>query len=347
MTALMVRMLGLWVLVMGGAIATPAAAQSPPIEQQLNIRRHQFDRAQALQKAERLMELADRQLDRGQEEAAIAAWRQALELYSSVSDRPGILQAIAPLARTLIATEQYPEAEIVLHQQLANAQALGDRATQIYALNNLGVVYLQTGQNDRAEGAIATALEIAESMGDPAAIGLSWSNLGQLARLSGDWQSARNYYESAVAYRAEAADQVGFANSANRLAEVYRYFGDDDEAVDIYLAAREAALTANHMPTLLTTLDGLIGIYADRGDVDAVGPYVSERAVLTPDLPSPEQELGLYIAFGRYYNLLEDYPRSLAAFDKALAIAEQLEAYPQRTFILTQLEGLALLTKEN
>ena len=96
MTALMVRMLGLWVLVMGGAIATPAAAQSPPIEQQLNIRRHQFDRAQALQKAERLMELADRQLDRGQEEAAIAAWRQALELYSSVSDRPGILQAIAP-----------------------------------------------------------------------------------------------------------------------------------------------------------------------------------------------------------------------------------------------------------
>jgi len=277
----------------------------------------------------------------------LEAKQRPLELYSSIGDRPLILQAIEPLARTLIATEQYAEAEIVLHQQLVNAQEEGDRETQIYALNNLGVVYLQTGQNDRAEGAIATALELAEAIGDPAGIGLSLSNLGQVARLSGDWQSAQDYYEAAVASRATADDLVGFANSANRLAEVYRYFDEDDKALEIYLAAREAALTANQIPTLLTTLDGLIGIYADRSDIDAMGTYVTERAVLTPDLPTPEQELGLFIAFGRYYQLLEDYPRARAAYNQALTLAELLTAYPQRTFILTQLEGLALLTEEN
>ncbi|NEQ47959.1 MAG: tetratricopeptide repeat protein [Leptolyngbya sp. SIOISBB] len=339
------QIIGFSVGLAGLVIAVPVLAQSPPLEQQLNMRRQEFERAQELQKAQRFMERADRQLALGQEEAAIAAWQQAADIYSSVGDLPNLQAAIEPLTKTLIAIGRYSDAEIVIRQQLTLAQTQRDRVGQMYALNNLGVLYLQQGQLERATAALATALDLAEALPDDTGIGLSLSNLGLAARLADDLAAARNYYESAIQYRRAATDWVGVANSSNSLAAIYRQLSDDDRALELYLAAREAALIDNHTPTLLTALDGMIGVYADLGDIEALEAAIAERTTLTPPLAPSEQQLGLYIGLGRYYEQLEDYPRAQAAYDQALAITEDIGAgaAAQRTFILQQLQGVTLL----
>lgn len=347
MTSLVARTLGLSILLLGSAIASPVVAQSLPLEQQLNMRRYQFERLQALQAAERFVKRADIYVARGQTAEAIADWQQAAELYRQAGESTLLLQVLEPLAKALIEADRFTEAEKVIQQQLSLAREQGDRAGRVYALNNLGVVWLQTEQLEEGTAAIAAALDLAEILGDPALIGLSISNLGLAARLSGDPASAQNYYESALNYRTDAGDLVGLAHTAGRLAEIYQQQGASDRALALYLDAREAALTANHIPTLLMALDGLIGIYAERGDLESLSTYVGERTVMTPDDGSPEQQLGLFTGLGLYYEQLADYPRAQSAYNEALAIAQQLDADPQRTFILNRLAGLTLLIEEN
>lgn len=337
---------GMGVVLGGAAIASPVLAQSPPIEQQLNMRLHEFERARERQKAERLLVVADRELAWGRVDGAIAAWQQAADIYSSVGDLTQLQNVIELLTKQLVLTRRYDDAETVILQQLTLARDQRDRVNQVYALNNLGVVYLQSGRLAAGEAAIADALDLAEDLFDNTSIGLSLSNLGLAARLANDLPSARDYYESAVYYRQAAGDRVGMANSSNSLGAVYRQLNNDDRALNVYLDARAAALAANHLPTLLTALDGIVGIYADRGDVEALQTYVEERTALTPQLAPPEQQLGLYVGLGQYYGLLEDYPRAKIAYDEALAIAEEIGAAAKRTFILNQLQGLALLVDD-
>ncbi len=343
MTSFASHIVGVGVSLAGLAIPVSTLAQTPPLEQQLNMRQQEFERTQALQKAQRLMARADRRLALGQAEEAIADWQEAIGIYSSVGDLPNLQAAIEPLTKTLIEMGRYDDAEVVIQRQLTLAQEQRDAVSQMYALNNLGVVYLQSGQLTSATTAFASALDLAEALSDDTGIGLSLSNLGLTARLADDLATAQDYYESAIRYRRAAADWVGVANSSNSLAAIYRQLDNGDRALELYLTAREAALVDNHTPTLLTALDGIMGIHADRGDIEALEAALAERTALTPKLAAPEQQLGLYVGLGRYYEQLEDYPSALAAYDQALAIAEDIGAASQRTFIINQLQGLALL----
>lgn len=350
MAAFASRVLGISLLLVGGvlaetAIAPPACAQTPPIEQQLNMRRHESERHQERQQAERFLDVAERELALDQVDEAIVAWQAALDIYSSLGDQAAMHQVMEWLTKALIAENRFADAEIVIQQQLTLARAQENDAMQMHALNNLGVVLLQVGQLARGTAAINAALEIAETQLDPAARGLTYSNLALAARLSDDLERARDYYWLAILYREQSGGRIGLANSHNSLGAIYRELDNETLALSTYLTAREAALAANHLPTLLTALDGLISIYADREDMETLETYIAERVATTPPLAPPEQQLGLYVGLGRYYALRQAYPQAQAAYDEALILAETVGAATKRTFVLNQLQDLALLTQ--
>ncbi|MEM6835987.1 MAG: tetratricopeptide repeat protein [Cyanobacteria bacterium P01_C01_bin.120] len=338
---------GLSALLLGTIAISPGLAQTMPIEQQLNMQRHNFERARAQKTAERLLEEGDRSLAFDNEARAIAAWQEAFAIFSRIGNQAGMTQAIEPLAATLVAAERFDDAATVLHQQLTLAREQGDQVTQLQALNNLGMVYLQAGEIARGEAAINVALKLAEELANDAGIGLSLSNLGLAARWSGDLVSAQSYYESAVDYRTAASDWLGLAHTSNNLGEIYRQLDADEEALSAFLVARQAAQMAGDRATLFTALDGIIAIAADYGDGDILQPAVTERtAVSVFELPMA-QRLGFHLAWARYYEFQEDYAEAQAAYEAGLAIAEDIDAAAQRTFILNQLQELALATEES
>lgn len=320
---------------------SPALAQTvPPLEQQLDLRGYGAARSQALALAEDLVEAGDQALREGREEDAIAAWQQALEIYSSVGDRVGVETTTEALIKVLIAEGRFEEAEGVVQKQLTLAREQRDVTGLIYGLNNLGTVHLQQGEFSQAQNAFVEALELAQNRRNSAGIGLSLSNLGSVARLQGNLGLAREYYEEATAFRLQAGDDVGLAHTSNLLGKLYRELGDDRKAIGAFGVARRTALEVNHVPTLLAALDGLVAIYADRDDVEQVRTYIGERTVLTAADAPPEQQLGLYVGLGRYYEQLEDYGRAQLAYQEALAIADALNDTASRTYILNRLQGL-------
>lgn len=333
---------GLWALL--GALglfgASPLLA-AEPLEQQLNIRNQRILRTRSQQTAEELVTLGNQSLANGDYDTGIAALETAIARYSALGNAQAVREISETLAKTLVQLERYDEAENVIQQGLSIAIANDDVPGQIYGLNNLGTAYIQQGQTVRAQEAFGEALQLAKAAGDFSGMGLSLSNLGLAAWQLRDLDSARTYYEAATNYRLQAGDDLGLAHSSNSLGMIYQLLGEDGKALGAYLVARRAALEISHVPTLLTALDGLIKIYSDRGNTEQLRTYIGERVVMTPEDASPEQQLGLFVGLGRYYEQIEDAPRAQAAYRRALEIAEDVGAAEQETYILNRLQALA------
>lgn len=336
------KTLGLFVLLGSMTLlhSAPAVAVEP-IEQQLNIRNQTFDQGRLRQEAERLVELGRQSVANEDYNLGVAAWQEAIEIYSTLEDSQAVGEISESLAKLLIALDRYDEAEAVLQQRLSVARENNDLDGQIYGLNNLGTAYIHQGEIAAAQTAFAEALQLAREASKPAGVGLSLSNLGLAAWRLGDLETAQRYYEAATGYRLQAGDELGLAHSSNSLGQIYQQLGDPGKALGAYLVARRTALDISHVPILLTALDGLIDIYSDRGDVEQLRTYVGERVVFTEEDASPEQKLGMFIGLGKYYEQLEDEPRARESYRRALELAEQVGDSQQKTYILNRLQQLA------
>jgi tetratricopeptide (TPR) repeat protein len=321
--------------------ASPLYASSP-IEQQLNIRHQTFYQSRSQQDAEQLVDLGEQRMAEGRYEAGIAAWQEAIALYSALGDTQAVEEISASLARQLVQLQRYDEAANAFRQGLTIAAENGDIANQIRGLNNLGMVYIQQGQITPAQTVFVEALRLADDSHDLAGMGSALSNLGLAARQLGDLESARHYYEAATDYRLKAGDDLGLAHSSNSLGMIYHLLGEDRKAIGAYRVARYTALELDHIPTLLTALDGLIEIYSDRGDTTQLSSYINERLAMTQTDASPAQKLGLFIGLGRYYELMEEPSQAQAAYRQALDMAEQVGDSRQQTYILNRLQALGM-----
>ena len=327
-------------LVVTMLIGTPAVDAVDPLERQLNIQDQSFEQRQLQQVAERLAESGVQRVAQGDYEDGIVAWQEAIALYSRLGNSQAVDELSQSLARTLILLERYDDAENVIQQRLSIAWEKDDVPGQIYGLNNLGMVYVQQGKLASAQDVFAEALQLANGANDETGIGLSLSNLGLAAWRLGDLENARRYYEAATNYRLQADDDLGLAHSSNSLGTIYQLLGEESKALGAYRMARNTALEISHVPTLLIALDGLIGIYSDRGELELLSMYIEERMTMTQENAPLEQQLGLYIGLGKYYEHLDEMSQARAAYRRALELAEQIGDAQQETYIFNQLQTM-------
>lgn len=327
------------------SLGSLAQAQEP-LERQLNMQTHEFDRRRLRATAERLGETGRQNIEFGNYEAGIAAWQQAMEQYILLGDLTAAGQVGDSLAKTFVYLERYGEAIEVMQQRLTIARALDDISVQIYTLNNLGTAYLQENQTSAGQIVFAEALQIAELSGDPSGVGLSLSNLGLAAQRTGELELAERYYESAINYRLQAGDDIGAAHSLNSLGQVYQQNGKSQQALETFLQAYDVVVNNEYTDIYLTVLDNLIALYSDRGDVTQLQRYVNERVLQTEAGAPVEQRIGLFIGLGQYYEQIGEWSSAQAAYQEALAMAQQLRDSQQQAYLSDRLHVLSVLTAE-
>jgi len=321
-------------------LATPGFA-SEQLNQQLDILPNNRTQGQARDVADQLLRLGEQEIDDGNYPAGIAAWYQAIEIYTTLGDFQSAGLAYDYIGRAHTDLGNYTEAESVIRRRLAIARDNVDFQGQVYGFNNLGNILIQRGHLIPAEEAFNEALRIAEDIDDPAGIGLSLSNLGLVAKIQGDLEAAQTFYEAATNYRFQAGDLVGQAYSSNSLGQVYLQQGATGSAVGAFRVARAAALEAQHVPTLLTALDGLIELYFERGDLPQVREYIDERiAVSGGTTADVADRLIILVHLGRYYEAIEDPLAATRAYEDALVLAQDLRDSRRRIFLLNRLQEL-------
>lgn len=328
-------------LSVGSLAASEIGEAAEDLERQLDIRPNNGTQGEARDVADQLLRLGSRERDRGNFEAAIAAWYRAIDIYHALGDMPSAGIAYDYIGLTYAELGRYTEAEGTLRRRLAIAQDSEDYRGQVFGWNNLGSVFIQRGQLSTARDAFQNALTVAEDVRDNAGIGLSLSNLGLVAQIRGHLQDARKYYETAADYRFRAGDRSGEANTSNNLGQVYRELGLDDRAIGAFRVARDAAQQADATASLLRALDGLIDIYSDRGDLRQVQRFLDERLAVTENAAaSPAQRLGALIQLAEYYEQTDALRQAIETYGQALAIAQAIDDTSREAMLLNRLQGL-------
>lgn len=263
----------------------------------------------------------------GQLPEAIAAWELAAVAYHRLGDTTAERQVYLKLAVAYGQQGNLNRAEEYFQRVLALATGDEDAAAQVVALNNLGTIQLNRGNRAGAETTFTAALALAEANRDQRGMGISRSNLGRIALQQGDWATAVDHYEAAAGYRLLAGDTLGNAHSFNGLGDGYVQLGRTNDAVGAYRVALLAGQDLGDTPVQLRALDGLLGIYFEQADPDAIQAYLDQRVALTLNPPTASLEsVQTYLLLGDYHRLVEDREAALAAYGRGLTLARRIEA---------------------
>ena len=142
--------------------------------------------------ADALMKQGLQAYQRGSFEQALAAWKQAAELYEHTGQIREQSQALVQAAQASESIGQVGQAVQQLEVALALAQQTHDRIWTAIVLENLGRAYLAARKPDAATQYLTQALEMASTDGTPRLIAAIHNDLG-LAQVS------QQHYETALA----------------------------------------------------------------------------------------------------------------------------------------------------
>jgi tetratricopeptide (TPR) repeat protein len=317
---------GLWAMALATVLVALPSVEAADLDEQLDIRPNNATSGASRDVADQWMQVGNEFAAAGEYEQAIQAWQEAAEIYQVLGDQVAEGLAYGRLGAIYGSLGRYPEAERALIIRIGLAADNGNIPGQVIGLNNLGTLYLNQSRLDVAEERFGEALELAQSIDHEQGLGLSLSNLGLVAVQRDDLETAAKLFEAATNYRFLAGDYLGEAHSSNNLGDVYVALGRDSNAIGAYRVALRAGKEAGDKDLQLRALDGLMGIYFERGDLATVEDYLGQRIALTLNNAEPDLQTAVTFRWmGDYYLAQGDPEEAADAYTRGLAIARSFE----------------------
>jgi tetratricopeptide (TPR) repeat protein len=140
--------------------------------------------------ARTLVDLARAKRRLGEVQDALAHYRTALHLYTTVGDRAGLAATLNNIGLVYNGLGDRQQALTYYQKALPIAEEVGDRAGLAATLNNIGLVYNGLGDRQQALTYYQKALPIAEEVGDRAGESVTWYNLAMIYRVQGQFAEA-------------------------------------------------------------------------------------------------------------------------------------------------------------
>lgn len=254
----------------------------------------------------------------GDQAAAEAAGRRALDLYTRLGHAPGCGAALSTLARVATARGEGAAALELLEEAARCFESAGDAAGLGRALLALGSAAQGLGAVDRARGSFERAGELLSRAGDGAGTAHAVRGLGLVEQKGGHLDAAREKFVSALELFQQAADARGQAAALQDLGQLASMEGDLglalthlDRSVGLARAAGAAEEIARGQASRAQAL-------TEQGDLEAAARAVTEAAGLFEQLGHAQGLVGCRIHRARLLLLAGDVTRADAELDVAL-----------------------------
>ncbi|MGH2531367.1 MAG: helix-turn-helix transcriptional regulator [Thermomicrobiales bacterium] len=242
-------------------------------------------------RAKALNNLGNLLSDLGDDERALPAYTQSLNLRRELDDRRGLADTLNNLG--LVATDlgNYPRARELLEESLALRRALDDRPGYGLAVNNLGDLAIAEGDADRAWALHREALAVREELDDLRGIAYSNNNLGVVALMKGDFDAARALLDESLRRFRELGDRAGAAYSLRNQGEVSRRRGDHRAFAARYAEALALRAELDDRRGIAECFEGLAatGMGTDDHQVRLLAAAASLRQAIGIPIPAAEE----------------------------------------------------------
>ncbi len=184
-------------------------------------------------------------LQMGDYEEADPNFRQALDLFRELADRPNEAVVLNSLGSMLERQERYPEALAVALDALRMLKAAGHWWTQATLENGVGWLYAHLGQYDRALTHCQRALALHRDSGHRGGTADTLDSLGYVYLHLGDIAAAKAHYTKAIEAYREIGAPFGEGNSLAGLGDALLAEGDLGAAE---AAWRESVVVLDRLP---------------------------------------------------------------------------------------------------
>jgi tetratricopeptide (TPR) repeat protein len=222
----------------------------------------------------------------GQTDAALTRCRDAVRLYRSAADRPGLAKALAQLSfmEFEAPSGETERAAAAGEEALALARVAGDPWATLFALcANLWLAPDFATAKDLADQALA----IARELGVPDQQAMLLSNIGFRALEEGQYAYARKATAEAIALqRGEVDDLAGLAIGLGNLGLVATLEGDDDEAAVALCDALRTCREHGFVRPLAEVLVALAALAARDSDHVRAARLCGAASALACDAPT-------------------------------------------------------------
>jgi CHAT domain-containing protein/Tfp pilus assembly protein PilF len=244
------------------------------------------------------------------------------------------------------------EQAIPLYRQAIDIwkQLPAEKLRSAQSLDNSGLCLLKQGENAQAIACIQEALEVRRAvLGEQhPAVAANLHELGLLLVDQGDYQQATIHYRQALALYQHIPGAAGeILKIGNRLAIACFYLSNYTEAEESYqqvLALHQTLPeSAEYTPDLIEALNGLAGLYRERGTYTAAEHCLQQalarcQAHYGQEHPQTATSLD---ALAGLYRAMGNYPHARTCYQQALLIRQRCLG-PDHPDVGTSLNNLAL-----
>jgi tetratricopeptide (TPR) repeat protein len=257
-------------------------------------------------------------------QAAIAAFREAIDRYKALDDKPGEMKSFNRLGSFLSSQSRFAEAIDCHQQSLELAREIGNRQGEAYSLQSVGHVYQELGQYQRALDSYQQALVISREVNDRSSEATTLNGLGYVYDSLEQYQQAIESFQQALVISREANDRNQELRTLNGLGTVYASLGQHQRALEFQqqaLEIRREIGDRSFEPGLLCNLGHRY--LALRQYEHAIDSY-QQALQLQRQVGNREWQANSLDGLGNAYVALEEYQQAIDFYQQELEIRREI-----------------------
>ncbi|MBE9119159.1 tetratricopeptide repeat protein [Lusitaniella coriacea LEGE 07157] len=274
--------------------------------------------------ADRLSWQGLQQAKRGQFQAAIQFWKQALQLYQELGNRRKEIVSLYALGSAYYFLEQYEEA-IDFHQQsLSIAREIGDRTGEGDSLNSLGDAYRSLEQHEKAIEFYQQSLIFNREVSDLAGESDILDHLGNSYYLLGQYQKAIEFHQQSLNIAEEIGDRARETKSLGNLGNAYHFLGQYEKAIGFYQQSLAIAWEIGDRRGVSSSFNNLGLVYQSLGQYEKAIAFHQRSLNISKEIEDRVVESSSLNSLGLVYESLGQYEQAIDLYQQSLSISKNM-----------------------
>ena len=277
--------------------------------------------------------------DRGDLQAALVKYQQALDLVREIKDRLNEALVLSNICLAYFQSGQMNPALDNCQKSLIISKEIGDRQEISGRLTEIGVIYSSIGKYPQAIESFEQALVIYRELKDKKEVKALY-NLASVYLAQGNSTKAIELLEQTIKLSRANGNRLYEGRSLSGLAVIYQGRGEYTQALELFQQAKNIAEAIDDKLALGAILSNIGNNYAFQSDYEQALKYFT-KSIDVFQLIGNQRQLSITLNNqGSAYEYLGRYPQALLAYNSALKIAQSTDNRSQEGVTLSNIGGL-------
>ncbi|WP_299618553.1 adenylate/guanylate cyclase domain-containing protein [uncultured Tenacibaculum sp.] len=276
-------------------------------------------------KADSIFKLSNKNLKKGNYDAALKNIEESLAIYKIIDNNRGIGNCFRKIAVAFYYQGNYTKALSNFEESTLYYTKSDHKKGIASSYNNIGAIYYYLGNYPKALDFYRKALELQEKLNNKLQIAATTKNIGSIYLELNDYKSAKNHFQEAKNIYIKSQNSKQLIQVLSGLGEMYLRELNYSQALNHLEEALELAISTKEIRREIEVLFKLGELYSDKKEYDKAFKYYKTSLLKSEQSKNLLYESNSLVAIGTLESKLGKILISLKKCKKGLKIAEKLK----------------------